>query len=87
MLNATWVNLPIIPTQKLPIHIDCQWPDASCEIRQMPTQCHEMARISPATCDPSKVGKDHVLASGTVVAFSLACRVKQYLIIGNISDE
>ncbi len=51
-LNAAWVNLPIIRTQKLPIHIDLQCPAASCEIRLMPTQCHEMAAISPASCDP-----------------------------------
>ena len=86
-LNAAWVNLPIIRTQKLPIHIDRQCPAASCEIRLMPTPMSRNGGDFPGVLRSVDRRERPRSTSGTVVAFSLACLIKQYLIIGNISDE
>jgi hypothetical protein len=86
-LNAAWVNLPIIRTQKLPIHIDRQCPAASCEIPLMPTAMSRNRGDFPGVLRSVDRRERPRSTSGTVVAFSLACLIKQYLIIGSISGE
>jgi hypothetical protein len=86
-LNAAWVNLPIIRTQKLPIHIDRQYPAASCEIRLMPTPMSRNGGDFPGVLRSVDRRERPRSTAGTVVAFSLACLIKQYLIIGSVCDE
>jgi hypothetical protein len=68
-LNAAWVNLPIIRTPMLPIHIDRQCTAASCEIRLMPTPMSRNGGDSPASRDPSIVGKDHIQPPAQLLLF------------------
>jgi hypothetical protein len=85
--DEAWVNLPIIRTQRLPIHIDRQFPAASCEIRLMPTPMSRNGGDFLGIWRSIARRERPRSTSGTVIAFSLACLIKQYLIIGNISDE
>jgi hypothetical protein len=87
LTDYNWVDLPIIRTQKFPIYIDRQCPAASCEIRLMPTPMSRNGGNFPGVLRSVDRRARPPSTSGTVVAFSLACLVKRYLIIRKRSDE